>query len=241
MEYWAMWLVIVILLAIIEFATVNLVSIWFVCSGVIAMIVSLFTGNFLIQFGVFVLLGVILMILTKPMLDKMLHKKDEKINLDRIIGMEGITTETIKPNTVGEVKVDGKRWSAVSSTSIEIDSIVKINAIDGVKLVVEPVETLTEKETKEEKVVKEEVVEEPAVEKKTTPKKSSTSKTKKTTSTAKKGTTTKTSSQKKTSSTKTATKKKTTSANKTSSAKKTTSTAKSKSADAKVAKKGSDE
>ena len=32
MEYWRMWLVIVILLTIIEFATVNLVSIWFVVS-----------------------------------------------------------------------------------------------------------------------------------------------------------------------------------------------------------------
>ena len=46
MEYWAMWLVIVLLLAIIEFSTVNLVSIWFVASGFIAMLTSLLTDNF---------------------------------------------------------------------------------------------------------------------------------------------------------------------------------------------------
>ena len=60
MSYWVMWLVVVVLLAIIEASTVNLVSIWFVISGLVALIVSLFTEAFYIQFGVFVLLGIIL-------------------------------------------------------------------------------------------------------------------------------------------------------------------------------------
>ena len=54
MSYWVMWLVVVVLLAIIEASTVNLVSIWFVISGLVALIVSLFTEAFYIQFGVFV-------------------------------------------------------------------------------------------------------------------------------------------------------------------------------------------
>ena len=66
MEYWVMWLVIVILLTIIEFATVNLVSIWFVISGILSLITSIFTDNFLIQFGVFVLGGILLLLMTKP-------------------------------------------------------------------------------------------------------------------------------------------------------------------------------
>ena len=42
MSYWVMWLVIVILLTIIEASTVNLVSIWFIASGIVSLFVSLF-------------------------------------------------------------------------------------------------------------------------------------------------------------------------------------------------------
>ena len=136
MEYWVMWLVIVILLTIIEFATVNLVSIWFVISGILSLIISIFTDNFLIQFGVFVLGGILLLLMTKPLLKKMKLFPTTKINLDRIIGMDGIVTEEIKKNIVGEVKVDGKLWSAVADETIPVDTVVKVEKIDGVKLVV---------------------------------------------------------------------------------------------------------
>lgn len=136
MEYWVMWLVIVILLTIIEFATVNLVSIWFVISGILSLVVSLFTDSFFIQFGVFVLGGILLLLLTKPFLKKMRQLPITKINLDRVIGMDGIVTEEIKKNIVGEVKVDGKLWSAIAEETIPVDAMVKVEKIDGVKLVV---------------------------------------------------------------------------------------------------------
>ena len=170
MSYWVLWLIIVILLVLMEAATVNLVSIWFIFSGIISLFVSLFVDSFPVQFAIFVGLGILLMILTKPMLDKMLKEKQEKTNLERIVGMEGIVTVPIKKNTVGEVKVDGKLWSAISEKSIKEGEIVKIDHIESVKLVVEPV-----------------VIEKP---KKTTPKKKTTSAKKKTTTTTKKKTTT---------------------------------------------------
>ena len=52
------WLVAVIVLGFIEAITEGIVSIWFVISGILALIVSLFTDIFLIQFGVFVILGI---------------------------------------------------------------------------------------------------------------------------------------------------------------------------------------
>ena len=139
MSYWVMWLVVVVLLAIIEASTVNLVSIWFVISGLVALIVSLFTEAFYIQFGVFVLLGIILLVITKPAMNKMFKEKETKLNLERIIGMEGIVTEEIEKNKIGEVKVDGKLWSAVSDVKIPVNSVVKAVSIEGVKLVVEKV------------------------------------------------------------------------------------------------------
>ena len=50
--------------------------------------------------------------------------------------MTGVVTEEIKKNQIGEVKVDGKTWSAISDKLIAVGEEVTIDAIDGVKLVV---------------------------------------------------------------------------------------------------------
>lgn len=136
----SLWLIIVLALALIEIITVNLVTIWFVASGIVALILSYFNISFYIQLGVFVILGTLLLILTKKPLEKLLNKTKQKTNLDRIFDMKGIVTEEITKNSTGEVKVDGKKWTAIADKTIKKDSTVKILKIDGVKLIVEEVE-----------------------------------------------------------------------------------------------------
>ena len=131
-----MWLGVIILLTIVEFITVNLVSIWFIISAMLSLIVSLFIDNFLLQFAIFVLVGIILLILTKKYLANKLVLK-EKTNLDRIIGMRGVVTEDIDDLVIGEVMVDGKKWSAIADAPIKKGEKVKIIKIEGVKLIVE--------------------------------------------------------------------------------------------------------
>ena len=77
------------------------------------------------------------MITTRSWLNKVFKINKYKTNLDRVIGMRGIVTEKITKNSPGEVKVDGKRWMAVSDKTINVDNDVKILEIDGVKLKVE--------------------------------------------------------------------------------------------------------
>lgn len=134
-----LWVAIVILLAIAEAITINIVTIWYVASGLITIILCFFTDNFLIQFGVFAILGTILLITTRPILKKFIKTKTVKTNFDRIIGMEGIVTEEIKKKQIGEIKVDGKRWSAISDKKISVGKTVKVLSIDSVKLKVEEV------------------------------------------------------------------------------------------------------
>ena len=137
MEAWIYWLIIILMLSFVEIITINLVTIWFVASAAIALVVSLFTESFYIQFLVFGITGLLIMVLTRPILKKLLKKDETKTNLDRVVGMTGICTEEISnKNDVGEVKVDGKRWSAISSTKIEKGDEVIITKIDGVKLIV---------------------------------------------------------------------------------------------------------
>ena len=130
------WLILIILLAVVEVLTVNLVSIWFIISGFFALVTSFIIDSFLIQFAIFVVLGVILMISTRQVLEEKLVKK-EKTNLDRIVGMKGVVTEEINDTNVGEIKVDGKKWSAISNTNLKVGDTVKILNIKGVKLEVE--------------------------------------------------------------------------------------------------------
>ncbi len=135
------WLVAIIILGFIEAITEGIVSIWFVISGLLALVVSLFTDVFLIQFAIFVIVGIILMITTRTSVSKYLKVNPVRTNLDRVIGMKGIVTEDIKKDNYGEVRVDGKRWTAYSKDDkvIKKDEFVEILNIDGNKLAVKKI------------------------------------------------------------------------------------------------------
>ena len=133
------WLCLVIALTLIEILTTNLVTIWYIVSALVALVLSLFVDNYLIQFSVFVIVGTILLFTTRKYLVKLLVKNKENTNLERVIGMTGVVTEEITKNNIGEVKVDGKRWSAIANKKIKVDSTVKVLEIKGVKLIVEEV------------------------------------------------------------------------------------------------------
>lgn len=130
------WLGLIIFLSFIEAITINLVSIWFIISGLVSLLLSFITDNFIIQFACFVILGIILMFTTRSSLEKKLVHK-EKTNLDRVIGMKGVVTKRIEKHAIGEVKVDGKCWSAVASSKLEEGDLVRVLSIKGVKLEVE--------------------------------------------------------------------------------------------------------
>ena len=134
------WLCVVILLSVIETLTTDVVTIWFIVSGLVTLGLSFFVDSFIIQLAVFTLLGILLLITTRPLIKKLLKKEDVKTNFDRVIGMEGIVTEKITKNSVGEVKVDGKKWSAISDKTIKEGTNVIILEIDGVKLKVKEAE-----------------------------------------------------------------------------------------------------
>ncbi|MBR4618250.1 MAG: NfeD family protein [Bacilli bacterium] len=130
------WFIVLLIMILLEISTVNLVSIWFAIGAFVSCILAYFNDNYILQIIVFLLVSIIMLLLIKPFTKKI--KKSPKVatNLDRVIGMEGIVTEEISKNKIGEVKVDGKKWSAISTQTIEKGTVVKIDEIDGVKLIV---------------------------------------------------------------------------------------------------------
>ena len=135
-----MWLVIFVVLLIVELFTVNLVSIWFAVGALAAGLVAYFIENMMIQIAVFIIVSTISLLLTNKFVEKLRNGKIVPTNLDRVIGKIGIVTEEITKLEPGEVKVDGKRWSAISTKKIKVGRKVEILSIDGVKLHVKEVE-----------------------------------------------------------------------------------------------------
>ncbi len=127
------WMIVFLILLFVELATVNLVSIWFAVGALCAFIVSYFIDLLYIQIIVFIVVSSITLLLTRKVVDKIKENK-EATNLDRVIGKIGIVTSEITKLEPGEVKVDGKKWSAISTKKIKVGSKVEILSIDGVKL-----------------------------------------------------------------------------------------------------------
>ena len=69
------WLGLVIVLTLLELTTTNLVTVWYVVSAIISLILSIFIDSYFIQFLVFVILGTILLVIGREYLLKLVNNK----------------------------------------------------------------------------------------------------------------------------------------------------------------------
>lgn len=134
------WLIFAGFMLVCEALTTQLVSIWFVIGGIAAAVTCIFTDNLLIQSSVFIVVSFICLIVTRPLVKKVMKNRKQPTNSDRLIGRVGIVTvDIINQKGEGQVNVDGKIWSAKSIDGREIKSgaNVRITSIEGVKLLVD--------------------------------------------------------------------------------------------------------
>ncbi len=134
------WLVSMVVLLLIEGATVNLVSIWFAIGALAALIVSLFTPNLGVQLLVFAGVSVIALALTKPLVAKLRRSTpDSPTNGDRNVGREGIVIEAVSPEHPGRVRLDGVDWSArCAEAPLAVGARCRVASIESTVLVIEP-------------------------------------------------------------------------------------------------------
>ena len=139
---WKLWLIIAGLFFIGEIATVGFLIFWFGIGALIAMIISLFTTNIIIQTTVFVISSTILIFATKPFVKKFADVKKTNTNVYSIIGKKALVIRTIDPiHSVGQIKLNGEVWTAESENNevIEEGLAVEVLKIKGVKAIVKPV------------------------------------------------------------------------------------------------------
>lgn len=134
-----LWLIAIIAFGVLESVTAQFISIWFAGGAFVALIAHLLGASQAVQWTVFAIASLVLLILTRPMV-KRLTKADVSVTgTDMLIGKSAVMTKsTDSRGESGEAKVDGKIWTvnSVDGEPIEEGTVVTIEKIEGVKLIV---------------------------------------------------------------------------------------------------------
>ena len=137
MEY--VWLALILVAGVVEVLTAPLIALWFVPGAFVAMILAFCNVPIYVQVIVFILLSAACLALAKTVFRKFFQPKNEKFNIDAIIGEKCLVTEKID-NIAGRgaVKVKGLEWAArMLSDDVVVDegARVEVIAVEGVKLI----------------------------------------------------------------------------------------------------------
>ena len=139
-----MWLAVLVILVIVELATMGLTTIWFAGGALIATVIAALEGPLWLQFVCFVVVSLVLLVLTRPVAMRYFNQNREKTNADSLVGKQAIVTLDINNLLgTGQVMLNGMEWSARSAkddVKIEAGAVVIVKSISGVKVLVEPQE-----------------------------------------------------------------------------------------------------
>lgn len=139
-----LWIILFIVSAVVEAATVSLVTIWFAAGSLAAIVVLLLGGSAVVQIVVFLVLSALVLAFFRPFLKRYIDAGGVATNADRVIGQTVSVTEKIDNiHGTGAVTVDGKVWTArsIDGSCVEAGTLVRPVSIQGVKLIVEPATT----------------------------------------------------------------------------------------------------
>ena len=134
------WLFTMVVFLVIEALVPGLVSLWFAIGALAAVLSAVLGAPLWLQLLWFFAVSVAALWLTRPLVKKFVNAKVQPTNADAIIGKECIVTEDIDNiRSSGAVKAGSMVWTARAeddSMKIPAGSIVKVLAIEGVKLIV---------------------------------------------------------------------------------------------------------
>lgn len=132
------WLGMVIVFTVIEIFTAGLTTIWFAIGSIPMIFLSFLPIPFLYQVLIMLVISIVLLIFTRPFFVKKLNANKEKTNVDALIGKTALVTKKITKFEKGEVKIDGKIWTAksVSDEDLEEGTECLLQRIEGVTAIV---------------------------------------------------------------------------------------------------------
>ena len=146
---WAVmiWLGLLLIFLIVEaVCAVHLVSVWFAAGALLALFAAMAGAALWLQVGIFLVVSCALLAMLWPLVRKYLNPGHTATNLDSVIGSLGLVTQDIDNlSAVGQVKLGGMYWTARSTSGdpIAAGEKIRVDAIEGVKVLVFPAEVTT--------------------------------------------------------------------------------------------------
>ena len=135
------WVAVIVIAAILEGMSAQLISIWFVGGGIAGMIAQLCGASVWLQVLIAAVVTLVLLLATRPLVKKFLQNKETHTNADRVVGQTAVVPEDIATLAAhGRVEVLGNDWAARSTENVRIQKGTKVQVvrIEGVKLIVTP-------------------------------------------------------------------------------------------------------
>ncbi len=141
------WLGVLALSLIVEFISMELVSIWVSVGSLVAMILAFCNVSITIQLIVFGVVTIACILGLRRIALKFFFRNKGKTNLDAIIGTTYKLIKKVNAEELGAIKVNGVEWSVKSLDNEEIDAgnFVEIVSVDGNKFIVKKVTNSSKK------------------------------------------------------------------------------------------------
>lgn len=137
-SYLILWIVLAAVFAVAELATMAFVALYIALGAIAAAIVAANDGDVVWQIAALVVVGAVLMAVTRPLLKARLEAPDYTTNVRSIVGRGAIVTIAIdNDRNTGQIRVGTEFWTArtpegMRSAPIPVDSHVTIVSVEGV-------------------------------------------------------------------------------------------------------------
>ena len=135
-----MWLILLACFLVVEAITVGLTTIWFAGGALVAAIASGMGAGTLMQWLLFLIISLVLLIFTRPLAVRYMNKGVPKTNVNSLIGERAVVIQKINNlEQTGQVRINDIEWMARTSSdevTIPEHAIVTIEDVQGVKLIV---------------------------------------------------------------------------------------------------------
>lgn len=135
--YW--WLAIAAVMAVVEIASMGLITIWFVVGGLAAFVAGFVGADLTVQIIVFLVVSIACLALLRPLIIK--HRRMGELHELTPIGQNAVVVERIDNDALtGRVETpDHMTWAALSADGAPIESGTQVRVVEqrSIKLVVE--------------------------------------------------------------------------------------------------------
>jgi membrane protein implicated in regulation of membrane protease activity len=145
------WSILLVVAVVLEFVTQQLVSVWFAAGALGALLTAAFGGSVWMQLILFAGISLVLLLCTRPFLKRFMRFPIQATDVKRDVGKLAVVVQEIDAAAgTGRARLGDVQWRAVAKEGgvIPVGTTVRVEKIDGTRLLVSVV---SQEETRAQK------------------------------------------------------------------------------------------